>query len=86
MKPPMQKKRGPSPVHPTAYYAWKRHKPLARGGVKALAEHLNISTPAVSKWPYVPRERLDAVAAFLHLEPGDLRPDLDPFSALTKGN
>jgi len=69
----------------SAVAAWKKHRPLA---VRPLAFHLGISQPAVSKWPQVPAERLEAVAHFLRVPPESLRPDLfDPFASLNpKGN
>lgn len=72
---------GPKP-RPLAVRAWRKHRPTA---LKALAEYLGISVPAVSKWPYVPESRLAAVADFMGLSLRDLRPDLyppDPWSAL----
>lgn len=68
-------KPGPKPRPIIAKAAWQAYRPKP---LKPLAETLGISLPAVSKWPYVPRERLDATAAFLNVEPRDLRPDLFP--------
>lgn len=70
-------KRGPKPVPPAAVKAWKkvRHS-FTHGNIKALADHLGISPPAVSKWEHVPENRLDKTAEFLGLRPIDLRPDI----------
>lgn len=58
--------------------AWKLHKPAR---IKDLAAVLDITVPAVSKWPYVPKARHEAVAAYLNVLPADLRPDLyDPWT------
>ena len=83
----MYSKRGPKPVDKSAIRAWKNQKDFAsRGTLTQLANALGIAPAAVSKWPYVPRDRLAATAAFFGVEPKDLRPDLfDPWSKL-KGN
>ncbi len=71
----MTKKRGPKPVDRRALKAWKKYRPASPA---LLAERLKVTPPAVSKWPYVPRDRLDDVAEFLGVEPRELRPDLFP--------
>lgn len=74
----MKMKPGPKPK-PRAIVAWHKYRPKQ---ITPLAEHLGISVPAVSKWPYVPRARLTEVAAFLGVSTENLRPDVDPFDAL----
>lgn len=72
------KRRGRKRGSMRAREAWKKHKPAR---IKGLAEALGISTPAVSKWPYVPEARHVAVAAYLNVLAADLRPDLyDPWT------
>ena len=46
--------------------------------LSALARHLGVSRQGVADWPQVPEDRHTAVAAWLGIEPRDLRPDLYP--------
>lgn len=74
---------GRKPAHKTAKAAWRRYRPKKIG---LLAEHLGISTPAVSKWKQVPADRLEATADWLNVEQWVLRPDLvspDPWAKLS---
>lgn len=66
---------GRKPADAKAIKAWRTHKPRQ---LKALAERLGISIPAVSKWKQVPLDRLDGVAEHLSVSRGELRPDLYP--------
>jgi DNA-binding transcriptional regulator YdaS (Cro superfamily) len=75
-------KTGPKPVDPRAIRAWKKHRPTSP---MLLAMALEITGPAVSKWRYVPKDRVAAVAQQLGLKPEDLRPDLLPWEQLSKG-
>jgi hypothetical protein len=43
-----------------------------RGAIKAVAEACKIRSPAVSQWEYVPKDRVDAVAAALGVDPKEL--------------
>ena len=72
-------KVGRKPVNAAAMQAWKKYRPKA---IKPLAEHLGMSQPGVSRWKQVPKARLDAVAAWIGATPDELRPDLNPWSAL----
>ena len=47
-----------------------------RGRKTALAEHLDISSSAISQWPEVPIKRVRAVSKFTGLSLSKLRPDL----------
>ena len=62
--------------NPLAVRAWKLHRKSVSGS--ALALHLGVSRPAVSKWPYVPEKRVLAVSQFMNLPPSSLRPDIYP--------
>ncbi len=75
----MQEKHagGRPPVDPQAVTAWRKYRNKARP-FKPLALHLEISEPAVSKWKQVPEAQLPSVAAYLGVQPADLRPDLYP--------
>lgn len=78
----MKQKPGRKAALPSAVGAWRKHRPKA---VKALALHIGVTQPAVSKWRQVPADRLKLVAEFLDLPPKTLRPDLypaEPWSAL----
>jgi DNA-binding transcriptional regulator YdaS (Cro superfamily) len=78
-------KGGRPKADPRAVQAWKMHRRKAVP-IKPLADLLGVSQPAISKWTQVPADRLAQVANYLGVGAYDLRPDLDPFSALTKGN
>lgn len=59
-----------------AKQAWARiRKPWLVG---QLARELGISRAAVSGWPHVPEDRVEAVAVLLGVSPRTLRPDLAP--------
>lgn len=60
---------------PRAVRAWKEHRTKAIP-IKPLADTLDISKPAISKWRQVPESRLSAVAEYLGLSKSDLRPDI----------
>lgn len=46
--------------------------------LSALARSLSLSRQAVTSWTQVPEDRHIAVAAWLGIEPRELRPDLHP--------
>ena len=52
-----------------------------RGRIQALANALEISSPAVSQWTSVPAERVLDVERFTGVSRHDLRPDLYPREA-----
>lgn len=60
----------------TPEQAWAEHRSSVN--LSKLADHLGISRMAVSQWPIVPAGRFIVVAAWLGIEPRDLRPDLYP--------
>lgn len=73
---------GRKPAHREAIRAWNSHRP---GDIGALARHLGVTQPAVSKWRQVPEARLASVAAWLGVPEHALRPDIrfpDPWSIL----
>lgn len=81
----MKTRPGPKPTSASAVAAWRKHRKELGTRQRELAVALGVTAPAVSKWRFVPAGRVDAVAKFLRLSPGDLRPDLypaDPWSAL----
>lgn len=46
------------------------------GGRRPLAEHLGITTQAISQWEKVPPTRVEDVAALIGVPPHRIRPDV----------